>query len=233
MKKGKVIMTVTIGISCFILIMIIFMQFRVVHETEITSIDTMRESELRSELANWKSKCDEVELKYQEVEEKLKSYKEESTTDSKTREKLEEELEELNLVLGKTDVEGEGIIITLKDGNDYEAKVEAEKLLLIVNTLKEAGAEAISINEQRIINSSYIVLISNSFIKVNSQRIVAPYVIKAIGKASYLEGALFGTGGYAEELKALGMEVNVVSEDEIEIPKYNGEMNVKYIKEVE
>ena len=62
MKKGKVIMTVTIGISCFILIMIIFMQFRVVHETEITSIDTMRESELRSELANWKSKCDEVNV---------------------------------------------------------------------------------------------------------------------------------------------------------------------------
>ena len=99
MKKGKVIMTVTIGISCFILMMIIFMQFRVVHETEITSIDTMRESELRSELANWKSKCDEIEQRYQEVETKLKSYKEESTTDAKTKETLEAELAHVFLVM--------------------------------------------------------------------------------------------------------------------------------------
>ena len=76
MKKGKKIITITIGLVCFILSMIMFMQFKIVHETDLASIDTMKETDLRTELANWKSKYDEVNEKYAEVEEKLKSYNE-------------------------------------------------------------------------------------------------------------------------------------------------------------
>ena len=68
--------------------------------------------------------------------------------------------------------------------------VSASNLLIIVNALKLAGAEAISINDQRIINMSDIVDIGSvdaSFIKVNGQRILSPYVIKAIGDPTYME----------------------------------------------
>ena len=233
MKKGKIIMTVTIGIACFLLVMIIFMQFKMVHETDITSIDTMRESELRKELASWKSKYEDVEQKYTEVSEKLKSYKEESNNDIETKKKLEDELSELNLILGKTNVVGPGITITIKDGDGNTAKVTAEELLIIVNNLKDAGAEAISVNEKRIVDQSYIVDISTNFIKANGQRIVPPYVIKAIGNSAYLESALLGNGGYAEELKALGKEVTITSDNKINIPKYDGQMTTKYIEEDE
>lgn len=233
MKKGKIIMTVTIGIACFLLVMIIFMQFKMVHETDITSIDTMRESELRKELASWKSKYEDVEQKYTEVSEKLKSYKEESNNDLETKKKLEDELSELNLILGKTNVVGPGITITIKDGDGDTAKVTAEELLIIVNNLKDAGAEAISVNEKRIVDQSYIVDVSTNFIKANGQRIVPPYVIKAIGNSAYLESALLGNGGYAEELKALGKEVTITSDNKINIPKYDGQMTTKYIEEDE
>lgn len=233
MKKGKIIMTVTIGIACFLLVMIIFMQFKMVHETDITSIDTMRESELRKELASWKSKYEDVEQKYTEVSEKLKSYKEESNNDIETKKKLEDELSELNLILGKTNVVGPGITITIKDGDGDTAKVTAEELLIIVNNLKDAGAEAISVNEKRIVDQSYIVDVSTNFIKANGQRIVPPYVIKAIGNSAYLESALLGNGGYAEELKALGKEVTITSDNKINIPKYDGQMTTKYIEEDE
>ncbi len=233
MKKGKIIMTVTIGIACFLLVMIIFMQFKMVHETDITSIDTMRESELRKELASWKSKYEDVEQKYTEVSEKLKSYKEESNNDIETKKKLEDELAELNLILGKTNVVGPGITITIKDGDGDTAKVTAEELLIIVNNLKDAGAEAISVNEKRIVDQSYIVDVSTNFIKANGQRIVPPYVIKAIGNSAYLESALLGNGGYAEELKALGKEVTITSDNKINIPKYDGQMTTKYIEEDE
>ena len=76
---------------------------------------------------------------------------------------------------------------------------------MIVNSLKVAGAEAISINNERIINMSDIVDINLNddewFIKVNGQRILAPYEIKAIGNQTYLESALLGNGGYVDELK--------------------------------
>ena len=54
LKKGKITVTITIAIACFVLAMVMSMQFKVVKETDITSIETMREEELRSELANWK-----------------------------------------------------------------------------------------------------------------------------------------------------------------------------------
>ena len=115
MKKGKITMTITIGIAFFVLVLIIFMQFKVVYQTNETSIDTMREEELKTELANWKSKYEEAEKKYEEVTSTLKKYNEQSTSNEETKENLEEELENLKLLLGLTDVEGTGLVITLSD----------------------------------------------------------------------------------------------------------------------
>ena len=115
MKKGKYTMIITIGLACFTLVLIIFMQFKVVYQTDLTSIDTMREEDLRSELANWKSKYESSQEKYNETIEKLNKYKEESTSNSQTKNNLEEELKNLELMLGITDVEGPGLIITLED----------------------------------------------------------------------------------------------------------------------
>ena len=55
MKKGKIAMTITIGIACFALITVMTMQFKVVNETDITEIENMQESELKTELASWKA----------------------------------------------------------------------------------------------------------------------------------------------------------------------------------
>ena len=50
MKKGKITITITIGLACFVLVLIIFMQFKVIYQTDIASIDTMRAEELKTEL---------------------------------------------------------------------------------------------------------------------------------------------------------------------------------------
>ena len=72
MKKGKIAIAITIGIVCFILVLIIFMQFKIVYQTDITSIDTMREEDLKTELASWKSKYQDSEEKSKEIEQTLK-----------------------------------------------------------------------------------------------------------------------------------------------------------------
>ena len=144
---------------------------------------------------------------------------------------MEQELEQVDLTLGKTDVQGEGIEVTLKDTKNEEvARINADDLLIIVNSLKMAGAEAISINDERIINMSDIVDINDSFIKINGQRILAPYVIKAIGNSSYLETALTGNGGHVDEMKKIGQNVSIQKLDKVKILKYNNEMNTKYIQ---
>ena len=235
-KKGKLTMTITMAIACFILALVMSMQFKIVNQTDITAIENMRETELRTELANWKAKYEETETKYQEIITKIEEYKKTKQSNEETEKVVNTELEQVNMILGKTDVEGEGIEIILRDtGNEEISKINADDLLVIVNSLKLAGAEAISINDERIINMSDIVNINSTssydlYIKVNGQRILAPYVIKAIGNPTYLESALLGNGGYADELKKIGHDISIEKPNKVEITKYNDEIKVKYME---
>lgn len=230
MKKGKITVVITIAIACFALTTIMFMQFKIVNETDITSIETMREEELRAELANWKQMYKEADEQYQEKVLKLNEYKEKQQSAEESSKLIEEELEQINMYLGKTEVQGQGITINLKDTNSEDIKpISAEDLLIIVDYLKLAGAEAISINEERIINMSDIVYVNNSIIYINQQRILAPYVIKAIGNSTNLESTLLGNGGYIELLKNIGFDVTI-EKSKVTIPKYSKEISHKYIQ---
>ncbi len=237
-KKGKVIMIITIGIMCFLLVMIIFMQFKVVQESEETNIDTLQATELRQELANWKTKYEETKEKYDKTVETLKSYREESSAESKTKQTLEDELQSLERALGKTNVEGEGVIITLSEKKQSEliedeeiVAINAEDLIYIVNYLKDSGAEAISINGERIINSTYIVDVEDT-IKINSRYLrTEKYEIKAIGNSTYLESSIFGKGGYSETLNSSGIKAEIQKSNKVQISKYNGDYEVNYMEE--
>lgn len=243
MKKNKIsreklVMSITVGISSFALMLVMFMQFKVVNQTNITEIETMQESELKLELASWREKYNELNEKYTEITTKIEEYKSESVSDEKTAELLQDELEQLNKALGKTDVEGEGIVIQIVDkkgeplGDDaYVDAIIAENLLIIVNQLFGAGAEAISINGNRIITTTTITDIGYSdYIKVNSNRIPGnTYIINAIGNPDYLRSAVLGKGGHVDELKELGHETSVKESKNILIEKYDGEITSKYI----
>ena len=236
-NKEKLVMSITIGIACFALMLVMFMQFKMVNQTNITEIETMQESELKLELASWRERYSELEERYNEVATRIEEYKNESVSDANTAELLEAELEQLSKSLGTTDVVGEGIVIQLVDkkgeslGDDaYVDAIIAEDLLIIVNQLFAAGAEAISINGNRIITTTAIVDIGNNFININSKRIADNiYVINAIGNPDYLRSAVLGKGGHVNELKELGHETSVKDSKDILIEKYDGELSSKYI----
>lgn len=230
MKKGKITVTITMAIACFALAMIMCMQFKIVRETDITSIETMREEELRTELASWKQMYSEAETQYEEKLAKLNEYKQNQQSSEEAAKLVENDLEKINMYLGKTNVVGEGIIITLKNSVEDDC-ISAEDLLKIVDYLKLAGAEAISINNERIINTSEIVDISsNSIIFVNQQRILAPYTLKAIGDPSKLESTLLGNGGYVDFLRNLGFDIKIERNNKVKINRYTKDIGYKYMK---
>ena len=63
-KKGKITLTIVIGIACIALTTVMFMQFKMVNQTDIDELEVMREEELRAELAEWKNKYEEAENQY-------------------------------------------------------------------------------------------------------------------------------------------------------------------------
>ena len=232
-KKGKITLTITIAIAMLALSTVMFMQFKLVNETDITSIENMREEELRSELANWKERYDEANAQYQEKSQTLQEYNEQEKSDSETEKLLQEELDNVNLLLGKTDVEGEGITITLRDVENEDGDyliITSDILNTLVNELKLAGAEAISINEERIINLSDIATVNETLIFINQQRVFAPYIIKVIGDQNYLESSLIGKDGAIYSLQRQGYDVTVDKSNKIQIPRYNKEITTRYIE---
>lgn len=222
-------MTITIGFVCFVLTYVMFMQFKTVEETNITEIETMTETELREKLASWRTKYEETNEKLIETNEKLEEYKTKRESNQEASELLDKELLQARIIAGETDVTGNGVVVTLTNTEDTE-EISCDTLLLLVNELKLAGAEAISINDQRIVNMSDIVDINTSdgakFILVNKKRVVEPYVVKAIGDQKYLESALTTkTVGFIDQFKENAI---LEKQNNIKIEKYSGKIKIEY-----
>jgi uncharacterized protein YlxW (UPF0749 family) len=145
------------------------------------------------------------------------------------------DLEKFRMFSGVVDVQGPGVLITINDPvadkyqEDYSVITNNFDLLLgLVNRLKEAGAEAVSINEQRISNNTEISL-AGSNININGTPTAPPYFIKAIGNPGTLDGAVNLRGGiiYTMKLK-YNLVVDTEMKEKIVIGRYNDVINFKY-----
>ena len=237
MNKSKIIIAITIGIMSFIMIYVMSIQFKTVSKGDSDELEYMRETELKEMLASYKGKYEDTVEELNGVKDKINEYTQDEKSEEEAFELLKNEVKEANMLLGKTDVKGEGVIITINSEttsnssnttiiDDVEqVEITHEDLLDLVNELKLAGAEAIEINGERVITTTDIFDVGN-FILINGQRTKAPYTIKAIGNQSYIESALSVKDGY----RSRGYNVTISKEKEIIIKKYEGEMTLKYVK---
>ena len=227
MKKDKIIMIITISIMALILSCVMFAQFRIVEETDLAQIENMREEELRQAIAEWKEKYEKTVEKILDTNSKIQEYEEKQESNKETKELVKKELAEAKETFGLTNVEGDGVIITLTDTD--EMAYTGNDLLYLVNELRDAGAEAISINDERIVNITDIADISSRYIKVNSNKISAPYIIKVIGEKTYLKSALTIKNGYVDLKEKEGYKISLQEKNNIKINKYSGDVTLKYI----
>lgn len=225
--KRQLIIASVLGIMCFLTVYLICIQFKTVDNIDVTELETMRENELRTALADWKSKYEEVTTEYEATKEKIQEYNNKIEDDEKAGELLADDLENAKMLLGLTDVEGGGVIITITDNS--EKQVDSTDLLDLVNELNSAGAEAISINGQRIVPMTDIFDV-NDFVVIKEKRVTSPYIIKAIGDVTYLQSALSIKKGYLDEHKTNGYTISIKSDEKITINKYDGELKSDYIK---
>jgi len=229
--NGKVAMSISIGLTALVFVAIMFTQFKTVEQTDIMAIETMRETELRTEIASWKSKYDEMQTKIKETELLIEEYQNTINNNKDANDALKIEKEKTDLQLGYTNVEGEGIIIKLEDTE--EKTITTKDFMLLVNYLREAGAEAISINEERIVNTTEIANINQRFILVNDRKIESPYEVKVIGNQKYLESALTIKNGFYDSMISSEKTVSYETSNKIKIPAFDGEIEITYAENVE
>lgn len=143
--------------------------------------------------------------------------------------------DDVNMMAGTMAVKGPGVIVTVEDSKRSISAAENtnlyiihdEDMLKIINELKAAGAEAISINDQRLISTSEI-RCAGPTVSVNNTRIAAPFIIKAVGDAKNMENAVKMRGGVAESLSVWGISLSVKKESSIVVPAYKGSVQFKY-----
>ena len=139
---------------------------------------------------------------------------------------LNSELEKVRMVAGLITVTGTGIEVVL-DNPENKGKttspelsyIQDQDLLGLVNELWGAGAEAISINGQRITATTEIRLAA-PFININTTRVVPPYQVLAIGSPDSLANALELPGGLIEYYRDMGFQVTVEKHNDLTIPAF-------------
>ena len=194
MNKKQI--AITLGIMCFVLTMGIAIQIRTMNSAGSTASRNLTDNILRDNVLRWKEKYDNISEELKRAETKLEDVREKATQNDTTSIAKEEELQKNNTLLGLTNVTGSGIVIELEDGksensifgiNPSDILIHNDDLMSLLNELRNAGAEAIEINGQRIVNSSAITCEGN-IIKINGERIGSPFTIKAIGSQGLLYG---------------------------------------------
>lgn len=235
MNKKQI--SITLGIMCLILTLAICVQIRTMNSANSTVSQTLSDNGLRDEVLRIKEKYDNTYRELENAQKKLEEARQSATQNDKNAEAKEQELKENNMLLGKTDVTGDGVEVVLQDATNVETSLNlSEQLIhysdiqLVVNELKNAGAEAIEVNEQRIVGTSSITCEGN-IIKVNGEKIGNPFIIKAIGSPNLLYGALTRVGSILDIVKDYGNKAEIRKVDNIVIKKYAGVLESEYLKE--
>lgn len=185
MKEKNI--AILLGVMCFLLTVGICVQMRTVTSNASRMGKTYAENELRNNVLKWKEKYDFAYDSLEKKEARLEKLRETVSESSETSEAVKSDLEKNNMALGYSEVIGPGITVTLKDGEISNSKLDVSSYLVhysdlieVINALKNAGAEAISVNGERIVNTTAITCAGN-IIKVNNEKVGVPFVINAIG----------------------------------------------------
>lgn len=229
-----------VAIICFILAFSITLQYKsVTRNTSALRQENTRVQDLENKLINANQQIIDLKKENMKLHSDIDVYRNDAASKDSGAGALKEELEKALLVAGLTAVEGPGVEITLADSSAEKAAPDAESGIVhdsdirsVVNELFGAGAEAVTVNSERLVTNSSIRCVGNT-IMVNGKRCASPFVIKAIGDADSLESAMNIRGGILDILKLYKIDVNVTKSTSIKLDKYSGATTYSYARKTE
>jgi uncharacterized protein YlxW (UPF0749 family) len=227
-----------ITMVCFVIGALLALQFTTQRKTGAVS-RYGRADVLTQELVARQNVLDKQREEISDLRAKLDEYRKASTQSEEVLTLLNKQLTHDQVALGLVKVRGPGVVMTLDDstlaGTTGENKepflVHDYDLWPVVNELRAAGAEVISINGQRVIGTTAIRCVG-PVLKVNDVPVAAPFEVKAIGDAAALSSALNLPGGVVEQFQASKFPVKVETRKEITIEAVSVTPKVRYAEPV-
>jgi len=237
-KKNRI--AIIAGVICLVLAFAISLQIRTINSMskDIGGTTLNSNSDLQNQYLKWKSMSDQAAKDLAAAESNLEKIRNQAASNNSNDAAVEAQIQKGNGLLGLTDVTGDGVTVVLNDGKDAsqtdssnvsDTLIHQQDIQEVVNELFNAGAEAISINGQRVTNQTAIFCDGN-IVRINNVKISVPIAIQAIGSTEGLYGALTRQGGIIYWINQGGASAIPYKSQNLQISKFTGVYSYQWIK---
>ncbi|NHA69998.1 DUF881 domain-containing protein [Phycicoccus flavus] len=176
-----------------------------VRQTSVQGLDTLREDELVRIFADVDQDGERLGDEVRDLQTSLELLESQTTGEKEAERAAQQRLDALRILAGTAPAAGPGIVLTI---DDPTGAIDAPTLLDAVQELRDAGAEAMQVNDVRIVADTWFADASGG-ISVSGSQIRPPYVVTAIGDSNTLAGAMQIVGGVTATARQKGAEATV------------------------
>lgn len=231
--------SVALLLICAILAFGLTLQIRSVYRIKSGAAtgEAARADQLQQDLNNQRQKSQELANEVSQLSGTVSEYRQQAAKTGNVTSALNDQLTQAEILAGMAAVSGPGVVVTMQDskqtvasGTDQNAYVIHDvDILQALNELRDAGAEALSLNGERILATTEV-RCAGSVVSINNNRYAAPFVIRAVGNPDELKNALTMRGGLADSLAQWGIDVEVGTSQSLVIGAYSGTPDFRYAK---
>lgn len=202
-----------------------------------------RDEALRKSVNQLEERNRALKAQVHDLQAAVKAGEDETARRSSAAQEVKAQLDEQRSVAGLSPLHGPGLTVLLHDGSDPNDPndrslgwtVHYQDLQDIVNLLWASGAEAISVNGQRVVPTTAFHYAGVNILVNNASRLSGPYTVTAIGNPSGLANGV-GDSDQLAELKSrnriYGLGLSWVRNTQLSIPGFDATFLVKYAQPV-
>ena len=213
-----------LGVAFLLLSFAITIQLRVAENSDSVASKDKIYSGLKDEIFDLNNDNEKMQKRLETIEKQLEVVRKQAAENDTSNLDKSNLIKKYAIIEGKTDVTGQGIVIRYYP-NEYRSSGDmvnnadiTKDLVDIVNELKNAGAEAIAVNDIRVTNNSSIEMVKNSII-IDGEKIAKPFIVKSIGNSETMNSSLIRPGGTIELIKNDRARVELAISREVSISR--------------
>ncbi len=184
-----------------------------VHQTQVQGLENLREDDLVRILDTVNQDGTRLEQEIATLQASRDRLKSGATSREEALAAAKDRLDRLGVLTGTVAAVGPGVTVTI---HDPDGKVTAPLLLDTLQELRDAGAEAVQLNDVRVVANTYFTD-TDSGIEVSGEAIDAPYTFTAIGDGQTLASAMDIPGGVSESVRSIGGDTVITPHNQVKV----------------
>ncbi|RKE18143.1 DUF881 domain-containing protein [Streptomyces sp. TLI_171] len=154
-----------------------------------------------------------LQLEKTQLEQSLAQLENSSNQAKEAQEQTRKKAAELGVLAGTEKASGPGIVLTI---DDPQGQVKADMLLDTLQELRAAGAEAIQINDVRVVAGTYFTdNASGSGVQIDGKSVSQPFRFTVVGNPQDLTPALNIPGGVVRSLEKQQARATIVQQQKV------------------